>query len=83
MNSNDLEYQIPDMSRSFQRIRELDLFHQKRSNRRGLSGNIPVSWTNLPDIILLDLSGNDLTGSIPSDIGNLQKIKKLDLSATN
>ena len=80
MKSNDMEGQIPDMSRSFQRLQELDLSDQQQANNGGFSRAIPGGWSKISDLVILDLSANKLTGGIPPDIGNLLKLKKLVVS---
>ncbi|KEH33614.1 LRR receptor-like kinase family protein [Medicago truncatula] len=52
------------------------------SNNR-LSGSLPTSIGNFPNLQTLQLSGNRFSGQIPSDIGKLKKILKLDISSNN
>ena len=80
MKSDDMEGQIPDLSGSFQRLQELDLSDQHQVNNGGFSGSIPSDWTIIPDLVILDLLVNKVTGGIPPDIGNLLKLKKLVVS---
>ena len=68
--------QIPDLSQSFQQLQDLDVSNQTHANTGGLSGPIP----DLPDLIVLDLSGNKLTGATHPGIDNLPKLKKSVLS---
>ncbi|XP_057964697.1 MDIS1-interacting receptor like kinase 2-like isoform X2 [Malania oleifera] len=42
-----------------------------------------INFSSFPNLELLDLSGNDLQGSIPYEIGALQKLKYLNLSYNN
>ncbi|KAI5659304.1 hypothetical protein M9H77_28097 [Catharanthus roseus] len=47
----------------------------------GLSGNLSSNIGGLPELTLLDLSFNpDLTGSLPQEVGNLQKLEILVLA---
>ena len=80
LTKNDMTGRIPDVSRSFPRLQELDLSHQMQATNTGLSGPIPTGWINLPDLVILDLSKNKLTNVIPPDIGSLPKLTKLFLS---
>ena len=80
VKNNKMTGRIPDLSRSFPRLQELDLSHQRHANHDGLSGAIPSDWINIQDLVILDLSGNKLTNIIPPDIGNLPKLKKLFLA---
>ncbi|KAL5077734.1 hypothetical protein RYX36_016718 [Vicia faba] len=52
------------------------------SNNR-LSGSLPTSIGNFPNLQTLQLSGNRFSGQIPSDIGKLISILKLDISSNN
>ena len=80
MKNNDMRGRNPDMSFSSRQLRELDLSDQKQTHDGGLSGPIPTGWSNLPELILLKLSGNKLTGVLQPGIGNLPKLEKLDVS---
>mmetsp|Transcript_3099 Transcript_3099/g.5688 ORF Transcript_3099/g.5688 Transcript_3099/m.5688 type:complete len:2005 (+) Transcript_3099:213-6227(+) len=82
LNNNRMTGPIPDISRSFPRLKELDLSSQKQANNNytGLSGLIPAGWTLSPELAVLDLSNNRLTGDIPPGIGNLLHLKKLNVS---
>ncbi|KAF3435985.1 hypothetical protein FNV43_RR23077 [Rhamnella rubrinervis] len=55
-------------------LRVIDL----SSNR--LRGEIPVTLTNLVQLVHLNLSRNNLSGIIPMDIGELDQLQGLDLS---
>ncbi|PRP89557.1 hypothetical protein PROFUN_00821 [Planoprotostelium fungivorum] len=47
----------------------------------GLSGNFPASFSKITTLKRLVITRNsDLTGGLPSDIGNLQRLQVLDLS---
>lgn len=46
----------------------------------GLKGSIPAEIQNLSDLILLDLSYNNLS-SLPAEIGNLNNLTTLDISS--
>ncbi|KAF7833367.1 leucine-rich repeat receptor-like serine/threonine-protein kinase BAM3 [Senna tora] len=52
------------------------------SNNR-LSGNLPGSIGNFPNLQTLLLSGNKFSGQIPPEIGRLKNLLKLDLSRNN
>ena len=45
-----------------------------------LSGPIPASIKDLPDLEILCFQSNQLSGSIPPEIGDLSNIQRLDLS---
>ena len=55
------------------RVTELDL----RLN--GLSGPIPAALEGLANLELLNLSGNRLTGAVPSWLGSMIRLRRLDL----
>lgn len=84
LNKNLLSGTIPAIPRSFPLLRELNLSMNKNNrtdnDRVGLSGMIPMDWSNLPDIRLIDLSHNKLTDEIPPGIGNLPELKVLNVS---
>ncbi|KAI4313232.1 hypothetical protein L6164_026225 [Bauhinia variegata] len=48
-----------------------------------LSGEIPSSFSNLTQLVELDLSHNRISGFIPPKIGNSTNLEKLDLSSNN
>uniref|UniRef100_A0A0D3H5U4 non-specific serine/threonine protein kinase n=1 Tax=Oryza barthii TaxID=65489 RepID=A0A0D3H5U4_9ORYZ len=41
---------------------------EKNLSRNGLTGSVPESLTNLPNILVLDLSGNHLNGTFPEGL---------------
>jgi len=45
-----------------------------------LSGNIPITFSNLTSLSTLNLSHNNLSGSIPITLNNLELLAHLDLS---
>lgn len=48
---------------------------------KGISGPIPSCIpTSLPDLRILDLVGNSLTGEIPADVGKLSRLRVLNLA---
>ena len=49
--------------------------------KRNMDGTIPGdAFVNLTSLIAMDVSGNDLTGNIPSSIGSLPLLQRLNLS---
>lgn len=53
------------------------------TTNNNLSGTIPVSIGNFPELIGLHFYGNEnLTGQIPSTIGNLAKLQSLEIAHT-
>jgi len=75
-----LSGQIPDISRSFPLINELNLSNQSRAENGGLSGPIPLGWSNLRYLVFLDLSYNKLDNVVPPDMSNLPQLKVLNIS---
>ncbi|XP_058082392.1 MDIS1-interacting receptor like kinase 2-like [Magnolia sinica] len=52
--------------------------------REGLQGKLDnLSFPSFPNLLHLNLSGNNLTGTIPARIGTLYKLTSLNLSANN
>jgi len=78
IESSDAYQLFGILSQGITRMRQLDLSDNQ------LKGSINESvfhvWTNLE---LLNLSGNQITGTIPSEIGTLSSLTTLDLSNTN
>ncbi|XP_057987350.1 probable LRR receptor-like serine/threonine-protein kinase At3g47570 isoform X2 [Hevea brasiliensis] len=75
MGFNNFKGNIPARLGSCRNLIRLRLSHNS------LSGSIPREVIGLKSLsILLDLSGNELTGPIPSEIGLLQNLAQLDLS---
>lgn len=74
-SQNDLIGTLPDFSRSMPRVAKIGLSYQKLRGTGGLVGPIPQEIASLLDLLELDLSGNYLTGSIPSSIGNIPRLK--------
>ncbi|CAM8889156.1 unnamed protein product [Rhodiola kirilowii] len=73
--NNRLEGEIPFSLRQCNRMQNLLLSQNK------LSGEIPKDFLNHFDqLILLDLHQNYLTGSLPSEVGNLKNLGVLSLS---
>ncbi|XP_057430304.1 leucine-rich repeat receptor-like serine/threonine-protein kinase BAM3 [Lotus japonicus] len=52
-------------------------------SNNNLSGSLPASIGNFPNLQILQLSGNRFSGEIPPDIGRLKNIIKLDVSMNN
>ncbi|KAJ3348769.1 hypothetical protein HDU83_001047 [Entophlyctis luteolus] len=48
-------------------------------NKCGLVGRIPLGLTRLYNIEFISMAVNDLTGPLPQEIGNLQKLTSLNL----
>jgi Leucine-rich repeat (LRR) protein len=49
-------------------------------NHHNLTGSLPESMGDFPQLSLLELRGNNLSSVIPSNIGQLTKLEDLDLS---
>ena len=49
----------------------------------GLVGMLPEELGDLDELVLLDLSNNDLSGSLPSSLSKLAKLNEFRLSGTN
>lgn len=43
----------------------------------GLTGPVPEELTGLANLLILDISNNELTGEIPESYGNLTRLKRL------
>ena len=50
-----------------------------RSN--GLTGSLPVELAQLPELSVLDLAGNELEGRIPSALGDIARLERLNLAS--
>ncbi|KAL4576230.1 hypothetical protein LXL04_012321 [Taraxacum kok-saghyz] len=75
LSSNKLECHIPSSLRNCRNLLELD-FHDNK-----LSGKIPTQLLQLSSLtVALDLSQNNLFGSLPTDVGDLKMLASLDLS---
>jgi Leucine-rich repeat (LRR) protein len=48
-----------------------------------LTGNIPITFSNLKSLSILNLSHNNLSGPIPDYLNDLKSLTKLDLSYNN
>ncbi|XP_071698898.1 uncharacterized protein [Rutidosis leptorrhynchoides] len=76
--SNMLEGDIPSSLGNCHSLLELRLFNNK------LSGKIPTELLQLPSLsITLDLSHNQLFGSILIEVGDLKMLDNMDLSFNN
>jgi len=80
ISNNNVNGPLPDFSRSTPRVRELDLSNQKQTVNGGFTGIIAADISRLNDLLVLNLAVNNLT-SIPSDLGNLLKLKILNVSS--
>ncbi|KAJ0771637.1 putative protein kinase RLK-Pelle-LRR-XII-1 family [Helianthus annuus] len=78
LSSNMLEGVIPSSLRNCHSLLELRLSNNK------LSGEIPTQLLQLSSLsILLDFSHNNLCGSLPIEVGDLNTLSLLDLSYNN
>ncbi|KAJ0520142.1 putative protein kinase RLK-Pelle-LRR-XII-1 family [Helianthus annuus] len=76
--SNRLEGLIPSSLGNDLQIQGLDF----RNNK--LSGKIPIQLFQLPSLTIgLYLSQNSFSGSLPTEVGGLNKLNELDLSYNN
>lgn len=78
LDHNNLNGSLPDISRSMPRLKMLDLSDQ--SSNGGFTGYIPDGFSNLLDLVLLDLAQNKLSETIPAVLGNLPNLEALNLS---
>ena len=78
--NNNINGPVPDFSRTTPRLRELDLSNQRSTGSGGLTGIIPPDTSKLEDMLVMNLAFNNLTG-IPSDLGSLEKLQVLNVSA--
>ncbi|KAI3519861.1 hypothetical protein L1887_09078 [Cichorium endivia] len=75
LNSNRLEWHIPS---SLRNCRHLSMVYL---NRNKLNGTIPKQLLQLSSLtIVLDLSQNNFSGSLPTEVGGLKMLTSLDLS---
>ncbi|XP_056696921.1 probable LRR receptor-like serine/threonine-protein kinase At3g47570 isoform X2 [Spinacia oleracea] len=75
LSNNGLQGQIPSSLGNCISLNQLHL------SNNGLTKNIPPRLFNLPVLsILLDLSENYLTGSLPEEVGRLTNLDYLDIS---
>lgn len=83
VSSNQLKGPIPDSFFSSMTLTNLNL------SGNGFSGAIPLRSSHASELLVLpsyppmeslDLSGNALTGVLPSDIGNMGRLKLLNLA---
>ncbi|KAJ0930039.1 putative protein kinase RLK-Pelle-LRR-XII-1 family [Helianthus annuus] len=78
LSSNMLKGVIPSSLGNYHHLLELYL------NDNKLNGKIPIRFLQLSSLsITLDLSQNNLFGSLPTEIGNLNMLTTLDLSDNN
>ena len=70
---NNLEGQLPDLSRTYPNLQTLDL------GSNSLIGSIPVGFANIPFLSTLNLSGNKLSKGIAA-LGSVAQLKTLNVS---
>ena len=59
-------------------VSELNIYYLR------ISGTLAhFNFSSFPSLTYLDMSGNNLSGSIPVDIGNATQLQHLDLSSNN
>ena len=83
VNNNRLSGTMPPISASLPMIEYLNLANQTSNNDdddTGLTGPIPLRWSNLLDLKLVDLSYNKLTKNIPADLASLPSLEILNVS---
>ncbi|KAL7614125.1 hypothetical protein Lser_V15G08907 [Lactuca serriola] len=78
LNSNKLEWHIPSLLGNCHNLSMLYLDHNE------FSGPIPKQLLQIPALtIALNLSQNNLFGSLPIEVGELKMLSSLDLSHNN
>ncbi|KAK9061026.1 hypothetical protein SSX86_018206 [Deinandra increscens subsp. villosa] len=78
MESNKLEGHIPSSLGNLHHLLQLELYNNK------LNGKVPKELLKLSSLsIALDLSQNHLSGSLPSEVGELKMLNEMDLSENN
>jgi hypothetical protein len=83
VNNNRLSGAMPPIAASLPMIEYLNLANQTSNNNdddTGLTGPIPLRWSNLLDLKLVDLSYNKLTKNIPADLASLPSLEILNVS---
>jgi hypothetical protein len=83
VNNNRLSGAMPPIAASLPMIEYLNLANQTSNNNdddTGLTGPIPLRWSNLLDLKLVDLSYNKLTKNIPADLASLPSLERLNVS---
>jgi hypothetical protein len=83
INNNRLSGAMPPIAGSLPMIKYLNLANQTSNNNdddTGLTGPIPLSWSNLLGLKLVDLSYNRLTKNIPADLASLPSLERLNVS---
>jgi hypothetical protein len=80
INNNHLSGAMPPISASLPMIEYLNLANQTDDDNTGLTGPIPLRWSNLLDLKLVDLSYNKLTKNIPADLASLPSLEILNVS---
>ncbi|KAI7737335.1 hypothetical protein M8C21_028798 [Ambrosia artemisiifolia] len=75
LRANKLEGDIPPCLGNFHQLQKLELSNNK------LSGKIPKSVLQLPSLsVLLNLSRNNLFGSLPTEVGSLKMLSNIPSS---
>ncbi len=83
INNNRLSGTMPSFAASLPMIEYLNLANQTNDDdigMEGLTGTIPLRWSNLIGLKLVDLSYNRLTKNIPADLASLPSLEILNVS---
>jgi hypothetical protein len=78
MENNNLSGQLISEIGELTMLDTLSIVDENRVN-----GSIPLSITNLPNLVYLNISGTTINGQIPRQLGNLTSLKHLILSNNN
>ncbi|XP_062005725.1 probable leucine-rich repeat receptor-like protein kinase At1g35710 [Rosa rugosa] len=78
LSKNDLSRNIPWLWKGLQKLIVIDLSENKLQGANIFTGNIPEQLCQLP-LKVLDLSQNNILGSIPKCLGNLEVMKDVGI----